>query len=287
MAVTMYQKRMAARRRSGGIERLVEDYQRGINDITMQYEQSFANYQKDVTNKMAPYDAAVARYNQDLKAYQAAVNEYNNSTLAGYQDRLDAYNSSLENYYSTFVMDGDYYATWTYGSKNNTAFRNVGNSAMIRPERAPGNFYVTQDSDGVFLQRNNPVRTVQAQFVRQGKFGQYLNPETGQPIFSGFSPQPRDRVGSDYYISGSGGSDGYTINYFANEPTGRPGSAPSFNAKAPTAPTAPELPEFDDTEFEQRRAQLDTTYKRELGERRGARMSAVSRRSARPLLQGA
>ena len=65
---------------------------------------------------------------------------------------------------------------------------------------------------------------------------------------------------------------------------------PTFTEKAPTAPTAPEMPElagFDETKFQTRRGELESTFKREVGERKAARLGAVSRRSARPMLQGA
>lgn len=65
---------------------------------------------------------------------------------------------------------------------------------------------------------------------------------------------------------------------------------PTFTEKAPTAPTAPTAPEvaaFDASQFEQRRGQLQEEYGREVGERRAGRLAAVSRRSRRPMLQGA
>lgn len=65
---------------------------------------------------------------------------------------------------------------------------------------------------------------------------------------------------------------------------------PAFTEKAPTAPTAPTAPEvaaFDASQFEQRRGQLQEEYGREVGERRAGRLAAVSRRSRRPMLQGA
>lgn len=65
---------------------------------------------------------------------------------------------------------------------------------------------------------------------------------------------------------------------------------PQFKEAAPVAPIAPEAPvieEFDKASFDQRRAELDTSYKRELGERRASRSNAVGRKQARPLLQGA
>lgn len=65
---------------------------------------------------------------------------------------------------------------------------------------------------------------------------------------------------------------------------------PRFDAVAPVAPVAPTAPvieEFDKASFDQKRADLETGYKRELGERRAAKTNAVSRKQARPLLQGA
>lgn len=67
-------------------------------------------------------------------------------------------------------------------------------------------------------------------------------------------------------------------------------AVPTFTEKAPVAPTAPEMPElagFDETSFQTRRGELETGFKREVGERKAARQRAVSRKTARPLLQGA
>lgn len=66
-------------------------------------------------------------------------------------------------------------------------------------------------------------------------------------------------------------------------------AVPTFTEKAPELPQAPTLPqigEFDASQFDQRRGQLETEFRREVGERKSARLSAVSRRSSRPLLQG-
>jgi len=63
--------------------------------------------------------------------------------------------------------------------------------------------------------------------------------------------------------------------------------APAFTEKAPTAPiqpVAPEIPEFDTKTFEEKKALTEQTYQRELGERKAARLGAVSRKERRPLL---
>lgn len=72
---------------------------------------------------------------------------------------------------------------------------------------------------------------------------------------------------------------------FAPRPIPELTALPPFLAK--DAPTPPQIAEFDSSAFDEKRAQAQATYKREVGERRAARQSAVSRRSARPLMQGA
>lgn len=69
----------------------------------------------------------------------------------------------------------------------------------------------------------------------------------------------------------------------------QPKPVPTFTEKAPeapVAPTAPQIDQFDSSQFDQQRGQLESTYNREVGERKAGRMAAVSRRASRPLLQG-
>jgi hypothetical protein len=51
-------------------------------------------------------------------------------------------------------------------------------------------------------------------------------------------------------------------------------------------PEAPDIGEFDESEFGTKRAAAESTFKREVGERRAAKVGAVSRKMARPLLAG-
>lgn len=69
-----------------------------------------------------------------------------------------------------------------------------------------------------------------------------------------------------------------------------PRGTPKFTEKAPTLPTAPVAPEiekFDEGEFGTKKAAAETTFKREVGERKAAKLGAVSRKMTRPLLSGA
>lgn len=81
--------------------------------------------------------------------------------------------------------------------------------------------------------------------------------------------------------------DGYTYENGKLYQKRNPGK---FDEKAPTAPEAPTAPtveNFDTTQFDQQRAALETNFQRDVSQRRAARASAVSRKMARPLLQGA
>lgn len=83
--------------------------------------------------------------------------------------------------------------------------------------------------------------------------------------------------------------DGYTFDTNTNK-LYKERSAGKFEEKAPTAPTLPTAPvveEFDTKQFDAKRAELDMGLKRELGERKAAKVNAVGRKQARPLLQGA
>jgi len=69
-----------------------------------------------------------------------------------------------------------------------------------------------------------------------------------------------------------------------------PKPIPTFTEKAPalpTAPTAPDIEKFDEGEFGAKRTAAESTFKREVGERRAARLGAVSRKMSRPMLRGA
>lgn len=65
---------------------------------------------------------------------------------------------------------------------------------------------------------------------------------------------------------------------------------PKFTDKAPPTPAIPVSPEiaaFDSSQFDAKKGQAESAFKREVGERRASKISAVSRRNARPLLSGA
>ena len=66
-----------------------------------------------------------------------------------------------------------------------------------------------------------------------------------------------------------------------------PKPIPKFTETAPDlpkVPMAPEIEQFDEGEFGTKRAAAESTFKREVGERRAAKIGAVSRKMTRPLL---
>jgi hypothetical protein len=68
-----------------------------------------------------------------------------------------------------------------------------------------------------------------------------------------------------------------------------PREIPKFTETAPTPPATPMAPTveaFDSGEFAAQKEEVESRFKRELGERRAAKIGAVSRRMTRPLLQG-
>jgi len=65
---------------------------------------------------------------------------------------------------------------------------------------------------------------------------------------------------------------------------------PKFTDKAPPTPAIPVSPEiaaFDSSQFDAKKGQAESAFKREVGERRAAKLGAVSRKMSRPMLRGA
>ena len=81
-----------------------------------------------------------------------------------------------------------------------------------------------------------------------------------------------------------GKKDTVSFEYFEPKPI------PKFTGTAPIAPevpTAPTIEEFDSSQFVAKKTEAESTLKREIGERKAAKLGAVSRKATRPLLSGA
>lgn len=190
-------ERMRLARKTSSIDQLSKQFRQQVAALTGEQEKAFSTYQAGVTEKMAPFESALAQYQtKDFPAYEAATEAY--------KGRLKAYEAQL---------------------------------AEIRANP-------TVKAIGTYTEK----------VPRWGLFG-----------LAGYTNETRT--------------------YEYDEP--RP--LPTFTEKAPEAPAAPARPEiaaFSDEPFQARRAELEQGLKRELGERRSARLAAVSRRS-RSMLAGA
>jgi hypothetical protein len=185
-----FKLRQLARRGTSDIGRLAKQYKSSIDAITGEYETSFSTYQAGVTEKLKPYEAAVAQYSAALPAYDVQA--------AAYRQRLEDYNTTL---------------------------------AEI--EKNP----VTERTERVVTGKT---------WYGKKKYGD----------ITVYDPKP----------------------------------IPQFTEVAPALPAipvAPTIEEFDEGEFGTKRAEAETTFKREVGERRAARLGAVSRKMTRPMLRGA
>lgn len=89
MALTQAQMRMLQRRRTTDIDRLAQEYKRNIESMTGEYQTAFGEYQGRVAQQMKPFEDQLAKYKAaDMPAYEAAK--------AKYEQQLDAYNQKLK-----------------------------------------------------------------------------------------------------------------------------------------------------------------------------------------------
>jgi uncharacterized protein YukE len=275
-----YQKQAAVRRRTGDITRLADQYQKNVQAVTGEYEQAFSQYQAQTREKMAPYEEALGRYSEALPEYEKQA--------AAYAQRLSEYEARLQDYttrqtqYAGVIRDASGRPVKfesNYGQFYNTLFD---------PNSTSGGRYVrVQQPNPVnaYFGEEVPVAGRGSQFVISGgevggvkfvKTGSVRDPSTSTTIDQGYLIQ---KVGGEF-------PDSPPLSQFEN-----PGEfTERFTETTPVAPESPgappEIPEFNVAPFEARRGQLETEFKREVGERRSARQRAVSRGAARPLLQG-
>jgi len=86
------------------------------------------------------------------------------------------------------------------------------------------------------------------------------------------------------------GTTWYGKKEYGNVTVYDPKPIPKFTETAPVLPAvpmAPEIEQFNEGEFGTKRAAAESTFKRKVGERRAARVGAVSRKMTRPMLRGA
>jgi hypothetical protein len=248
-----YQKQASARRRTGDITRLADQYQRNVEAITGEYEQAFSQFQAQTKEKMAPYEQALGEYTAAMPEYEKQAAAYA-QRLSDFQNRMQAYNTALE----------------AYSTRTDKFAVPVGQLTVNNPR---GMFYLPSVKSGKSKEMNLALQA----------FG--LSPEnlTDTTVFS----VDENLFEYEETSFSKGGTTGFLYRRAGPDPGA---FTEQFTEAAPVAPkiagAPPEIAAFDASQFEARRGQLETEFQRELGERRSARQRAVSRGGARPLLQG-
>lgn len=286
---SLYQKRTATRRRTADITRLADQYQRNIEAMTGEYEQAFEQYEAKTAETFKPYEEAVTKYRSEtFPAYEAQASQYMQN-LQNYQDAIKGFEEYQSSFYlptgsqtpqQFVVRDGKFYFKEDFGrSKTPGELRSMGGLSG-----GDYQFVGTGTMENIYFNQEMVYRT---ELVRS------VDPVTGRneisyPTVLTYEFVPYYENLQTGYLKTALPGGGFTTKT-PSEFEFR--SAPAkFTDPAPTAPAAPAPPEvapFDDTQFQARRGQLETEFKREIGQRRGARQRAVSRGGARPLLQGA
>jgi hypothetical protein len=248
---TIYQKKQAARRATADIERLAKTYQTGLFDVTQQQQNAFTAWNTKTKELMAPYEATVRQYTSvDFPAYQSQVAQYQ-STMDAYDQQVAAYRQRLDAFNNS-ILDIEANPTERiYPEKISSIGRGT-----IPTFHIGGEIYVTNED--------------------------FVNQKIGN--------QKTKLLPAEYSIKSS--KDG-KFEVYKDKPvptfTEQPPAAPS--AAMPTAPAAPgtppTLPTFESEPFQQKREELATTFKREVGERKSAKQNVVMRRMSRGMLEGA
>lgn len=272
-----YQKQAAARRKTSDITRLANQYQRNVQAMTQEYETAFSAYQQQTAEKLAPYE-------QQLEKYQA-------ETFPIYEQQAEAYRQKIQGYENTLKAYEQY--------RNSFFFAGSGNTPTTVVKHSAGFSTGSGTSAGGYTGAVYGDEVKDYQFVRTGtqpiietKIGYRTELRGNQ--FTGYyyvnipySYQTRTNFETGYLKKRLETGEFTSLSPEQFQIRSQPGKFSEQMPLAPEAPTPPQLDEFDASQFEARRGQLETEFKRELGERRSARQRAVSRGGARPLLQGA
>lgn len=246
---TLYQKRLSARRATADIERLGQTYQTGLFNVVQQQQNAFVDWQKESDAKMAPYEAAVRQYtNVSFPSYQAELARYN-STMAAYEQQAAAYRARL-NAFQGSLSEVESNPTETVNapsSETRSGLVYTIDGKQYNERNLPSGYSVNQSQ--------KQVQTI------DGK---------GRPVTTTVTNKTLVRQKS--------------VPRFTEQPPTPPSiSMPT----APTPPGAPpRVPAFDDSPFIGKRGELETTFKREVGERKAAKQNVVMRRVNRGMLQG-
>lgn len=213
-----------------------------------------AEYKKNVEALTGEYQQSFGAFQAEqakkLEPHNVATEQYK-TAMGEYETKAEDYRSKLSAYQKALedfpTSAGEKVNAPTWSNRGGSGF--VIGGVQYRRDELPTNYFI-QDIMGEV-----------PEMVRQGAGRGVRNVPTGRMVTAKVGEELRMRT-----------------------PPG------AFTEKAPVAPEAPAAPglgEFDESAFQAKRAELQGTFKREVGERKAARLGAVSRKSSRPLLQGA
>lgn len=223
--------------------------QRSTSDIT----RLAGEYQKGVAGLTTEYETAFSKWQKEREA-----------VMTPYQTELTKYKTALEDY--TKNVADPYKASVEAFNKKALEYQSLLDQYSSGKYDVSGSLRSWYENSVYQSAINFGGREVPSDVVQNpGKYGyQFV-----------YTPIQLGRRGENYYLARPKISEPAPVAPKAPEP---------FAMKAPVEPT---ISDFDSTQFEQKKTELQTTYSREVGERKAARLGAVQRKSARPLLQEA
>lgn len=210
-------------------------------------------YQQEIAAVTGEQETAYGQYEKDVVSkmapYESAVSEYQKK-YATYEGEASAYRKQLTDYQAklqAFEQAGPTYTTIPVERiKVGEQMIDVGTNVPIFKYKIEGKVY------------NNPGE-VRAAF---------------EPVMDWMQVPTRSGSTKIPEIAG--------VKKLNPAPAPFTGTAP----KAPESPVKPVVGEFNPEPFKEKQAMAEQTFKREVGERRAAKLGAVSRKATRPLLGG-
>lgn len=106
----MFQRRMAARRKTTPIERLQQQYQKEIESLGQQREKAYSAYRAGVDPVMADYEARLQEFAKLSTEYTGQAEEYAKG-LAAYQKELADYPAFVDRSVGYYTKRGGFFGT--------------------------------------------------------------------------------------------------------------------------------------------------------------------------------
>lgn len=224
-----------------------------ISRLAKQYTSSIGAITGEYETAFSGYQAGAAA---KMKPFEEASEKYKQE-LAGYTTNVAApYKSALEAYQANSVKYLTELAELATGAKDR--FSSAENYTYRKGGQTYSSARIRNPFTGEQIQYNQDIFTNPEKYGFQSALTPVEGGYRGQNKYT-FRPMPE---------------------------TAAPVTPEKPAAFAGVKPEMPEIGEFDAAQFTAKKAEAESTFKREVGERRAARIGAVSRKITRPLLAG-